>query len=211
MLTAVSVAFKAVVGVLVRMITGPLGVPGGALAGGFYMLWLPLAVLLTGKRGSAFVIAAVQTVIMITTGMPGSHGVWTVLTYMLPAIFVELTFIYRPKKGYTVLHCVIATILSNAAGTFGLNLLIFRMSALPLLFTILAAALSGAIGGVIAWLVYTKVAASGVLKTLTKKGASDDSDSFDDIEKFDDFNQNVLSADDAGDTSAEENDNEKKD
>ena len=33
MLTAASVGFKVVAGNLVRMITGPLGIPGGALAG----------------------------------------------------------------------------------------------------------------------------------------------------------------------------------
>ncbi len=169
MLTAVSVAFKTVVGILVRMITGPLGVPGGALAGGFYMLWLPLSIILVGKRGSALVIAAVQTIVMITTGAPGSHGVWTIFTYMLPAILVEAVFIYRPKNGYNILHFIISTIFANMAGTFGSNLLFFRMSVYPLLFTLLAAALSGALGGGVAYFVYVKVVKSGVLSRLKNK------------------------------------------
>ncbi|MGI6137165.1 MAG: hypothetical protein ACOYEE_05105, partial [Christensenellales bacterium] len=48
MLTAASIGFKVVAGNLVRMITGPLGIPGGALAGGLYMLWLPLSIVLVG-------------------------------------------------------------------------------------------------------------------------------------------------------------------
>lgn len=169
MLAGLSVAFKTVVGILVRMITGPLGIPGGALAGGFYMLWLPLAITLTGMRGSALLIAAVQTVVMVTTGAPGSHGVWTVLTYMLPAVLVELVYVYRPKNGYNILHYILSTILANMAGTFGSNLLFFRMSLYPLLFTLLAAAVSGSLGGVLAYLIYKGVEKSGVLKKLKKK------------------------------------------
>lgn len=168
MLTAVSIAFKTVVGILVRLITGPLGIPGGALAGGFYMLWLPLAIVLVGKRGCAFAISAVQTVIMITSGAPGSHGVWTIFTYMLPAVLTEIIFIYRPKKGYNILHYIMATVLANMAGTFGSNLLFFRMSLYPLLFTLLAAATSGALGGAVAYFAYNKVIKSGVMKSMGK-------------------------------------------
>jgi len=168
MLTALSIAFKAVVGILIRFITGPLGIPGGALAGGLYMLWLPLAIALTGKRGSAALIAAVQVVVMVTTGAPGSHGVWTPLTYMPPAILAELVFLYRPKNYYNAVQYVIATILANIAGTIGSNLLFFRMSFIPLMFTLLAAASSGALGGIVAYFAYSTVKKSGVLDKLRK-------------------------------------------
>lgn len=171
MLTALSIAFKAVVGILVRMITGPLGIPGGALAGGLYMMWLPLAITLTGKRGSALLIAAVQTIVLLTTGLPGSHGFWTILTYTAPAILVELVYIYRPKGGYNILHYIVSIILANLAGTYGSNLLFFRLSLYPLLFTLLAASFSGAIGGVLAFFTYRLVEKSGLVKKFkVKKG-----------------------------------------
>jgi energy-coupling factor transport system substrate-specific component len=168
MLTALSIAFKTVVGILVRLITGPLGIPGGALAGGLYMLWLPLAIALTGKRGSALVVAAVQTVIMITTGAPGSHGVWTILTYMPPAVLAELVFIYRPKNYYNIVQYIAATVLANLIGTFGINLIIFRMSLIPLLFTLLAASFSGSVGGLVAYFTYNIVNNTGVLDKFGK-------------------------------------------
>lgn len=181
MLTGMSIAFKIIAGILVRMITGPLGIPGGALAGGFYMLWMPLAIAITGHRGAAFVLAGVQTIVMVTTGAPGSHGVWTIVTYMAPAILTEAVFAYRPKKGYNALHYVFATILANMAGTFGSNLLFFRMSLYPLLFTLLAAAVSGALGGIVAWLAFKGIAKTGLLeKTKRKKRAVSDRDSDDD-------------------------------
>lgn len=169
MLTAVSIAFKTIAGTLVRMITGPLGLPGGALAGGFYMLWLPLAIVLINKRGAALLVSAVQTIIMIATGAPGSHGIWTILTYMSPAIAVEIIYLYRPKSGYNILHFIFATMLANLVGTFGSNLLFFRLSLYPLMFALLAASTSGAIGGVIAWFAFSKVEKSGILKRMNRK------------------------------------------
>ncbi len=163
MLTALSIAMKTIAGTLVRMITGPLGIPGGALAGGLYMLWLPLAIALTVKPGAALAVAALQTLIMVATGAPGSHGVWTILTYMLPALPVEILFFFR-KKGYTVLHFLVAVMLANIAGTYLANLLFFRMSFYPMLFTLLAAAFSGAAGGVIGYFAYTKAEKSGLMK-----------------------------------------------
>ena len=187
MLTAASVGFKVVAGNLVRMITGPLGIPGGALAGGLYMLWLPLSIVLVGKRGSALLISAVQTIVMVTTGAPGSHGVWTALTYMVPALFVELVFLYRPRDGYNILHFMLSTILANMAGTFGSNLLFFRLSIYPLLFTLLAASLSGALGGVVAYLVYAAIVKTGILSRVKIKVAikkkDDNNISWEEIDK----------------------------
>lgn len=166
MLASLSIAFKAIVGILVRMITGPLGIPGGALAGGLYMLWLPLAITLTGRRGSAFIISLVQVVVLLTTGLPGSDGIWTLFTYLVPALLVEATYIIKLKTGYNILHYIIATILANIAGTYGKNLLIFRLSIYPLLFTLLAASLSGAIGGVVAHFTYLLVKKTGLIHRM---------------------------------------------
>lgn len=163
MLTALSIAMKAVAGTLVRMVTGPLGIPGGTLAGGFYMLWLPLAVALTGKRGAALVVAILQTVIMITTGAPGSHGIWTLITYTIPALPVEI-IMFSKKKGYNILHFLFAAACANIAGTYLTNQALFRLSFYPLMFTLLAAAFSGALGGVVAYFVYAKAAKNGFIK-----------------------------------------------
>jgi len=171
MITALSIAMKTVAGTLVRMITGPMGIPGGALAGGFYMMWLPLSIALTHKRGSALMVAVLQTLIMVTTGAPGSHGVWTLMTYILPALPVELLFFFR-KKGYSILHFLVGTALANIAGTYLTNLLFFRMSFYPLMFTLLAAALSGALGGVIAYFAYAKAVKSGILQRMRSSADS---------------------------------------
>lgn len=163
MLSAITIAIKTIIGILVRMITGPLGIPGGALAGGFYMLWLALGLALVDKKGTAFIIALVQSIVLLITGLPGSHGIWTFLTYLTPGIIVEIVFLFK-KNNCNILHFIISTALANILGTFGSNLLFFRMDILPLSFTLVAAAFSGCIGGIIGYLVYKKIDKSGFMK-----------------------------------------------
>lgn len=178
MITAIAIAFKAIAGVLVRMITGPLGIPGGSLAGGFYMLWLPLGIALIDKRGVALLISLVQSLVLLIASVPGSHGIWTFLTYLTPALAVELVMLIQRKKGYNVLHFVFATIIANMIGTFGTNLLFFRMSLLPLMFTLVTAALSGAIGGFVGYITFIKINKTGLLnnKTIKKMDGKNEND-----------------------------------
>ncbi len=164
MLTAVSIGFKTVVGILVRMVTSPLGIPGGAIAGGFYMLWLPLAIAITGKHFSALMVAVLQTLIMILTGAPGSHGVWTVITYILPALLVEIVFLFSRKNTYSLFQFFLATILANVVGTIFSNLLFFKLEWMPFLFVLLTAGFSGAIGGIVGYFAFKGIEKSGVLK-----------------------------------------------
>lgn len=166
MLTAVSIAFKIVIVTFVQPLTRSLGIPGGAPVGGLYMFWLPLTIALTKKRGSAFLICLIQALVLLITGMPGSHGVWNFFTYLFPGITVEIVFLIKTKKPYNVLLFMLATALANIAGVYGSNLLFFNLSAIPLIFTLLVSALSGAIGGIIGYATYKKTEATGLLNRL---------------------------------------------
>lgn len=169
MLSGLGIAFKTVAGILVRIITGPLGIPGGALAGGLYMLWLTLGLAITGKKGSAFLISLIQAIVVLISGAPGSHGVWTLLTYLAPSVAIEAAFLIKMRE-HNILHFIIATMLANIIGTFGSNLLFFRMSVLPLIFTLVAAAFSGSLGGVIAYFTFQKIQKTGLLKKVQEPG-----------------------------------------
>lgn len=169
MFTALTIAFKAIAGMLVRLITGPLGVPGGTLAGGLYMLWMPLGLCIINKKGVALLISLVQVVVLLITGAPGSHGIWSFFTYMAPALAVEIVFLFRFKGSVNILHFVLATMIANILGALGSNLLFFRLTWLPLLFTLAAAALSGAMGGVIGYVTYTKLKKTNLIKYIKNK------------------------------------------
>ncbi len=168
MFSALTIAFKTIAGILVRLITGPLCIPGGALAGGLYMLWMPLGLSLINKKGVGFLISLVQVIVLLVTSAPGSHGIWSFLTYLMPAIAVECVFLFRFQHRTTVLHFAVATMLANIIGTFGSNLLFFRLTWIPLLFTLTASALSGVIGGIIGYVTYIKLEKTQLIKRITR-------------------------------------------
>ncbi|MCL2235727.1 MAG: hypothetical protein FWB98_04705, partial [Defluviitaleaceae bacterium] len=64
-LSALGVAVGGIVGLLVRFVTGPLMIPGGAVAGGIYFMFLVLAVALTGKKSAAVLVGALQAIMVI--------------------------------------------------------------------------------------------------------------------------------------------------
>jgi len=90
MMAALGIAIKPVIVPLAHIVTGPLFIPGGVVAGGFYMMWLVLGFGLTGKRGTATLIGLIQAFVVLGTGFFGSHGVMSLLTYTVPGIMADL-------------------------------------------------------------------------------------------------------------------------
>jgi hypothetical protein len=151
MMAAMGIAVKVIVTPLAQLLTGPLFIPGGVAAGGFYMLFLVLALAITGKRGTALLVALVQAVLVMVTGMLGSHGAASLLTYTLPGLAVEAVWLLvRWEQGGPVC-CFVAGICANIAGSYSVNLLIFRLPTVPLLLSLAVSALSGGLGG---WAAY---------------------------------------------------------
>lgn len=148
---ALGIAVKPVVVPLVHIITGPLYIPGGAAAGGIYMLFLVMAGALTGKSGAVVMAGAVQTILIMATGVFGTHGAMSIITYMLPAVAADLVMLIFGSRKSGFASCFFAGIAANTTGTFAVNLVFFRMPAVMLVLTISIAALSGGIGGLAAY------------------------------------------------------------
>jgi len=155
LLAAAGIAVKSVVTPLVHMLTGPLYIPGGVVAGGLYMLFLVLAISLTGKRGSAFFCGFCQGLMVLIIGAGGSHGALSVLSYSLTGLSVELIMLILRHRGCCLLCCFFGGMAANLTGTLVVNAAFFGMPAIPLALSLAAAALSGGFGGVLAW-VFTK-------------------------------------------------------
>ena len=155
LLAAMGIAVKSVITPLVHMLTGPLYIPGGAVAGGIYMPFLVLTISLTGKRGSAFFCGFCQGLMVLITGMGGSHGVLSVVSYPLTGLAVDLLMLVLRHRGCCLLCCFFGGIAANLTGTLIVNAAFFEMPALPLALSLVAAALSGGLGGALAWL-FTK-------------------------------------------------------
>jgi len=150
-MAALGIAVKAVVTPLIRLISAPLFIPGGALAGGLYMMWLLVAVGLTGKRGAAVLAGLVQAMVVTLSGVSGSHGLLSLISYTLPGLAVYIGLLLLRHRLCCLPCAFISGILANISGTLAVNIIFFSLPLTPLLFSLLAAAFSGGLGGVLAW------------------------------------------------------------
>jgi len=150
-MAALGIAVKAVVTPLIHVVSVPLLIPGGALAGGLYMMWLLVAVGLTGKRGSATLVGLVQAILVTLTGVSSSHGLLSLLSYTLPGLAVDASLLLVRHRICCLPCTFVCGILANISGTLAVNWIFFRLPLAPLLFSLLVAAFSGGLGGVLAW------------------------------------------------------------
>ena len=161
LMAALGIAVKPLIGPLVHMVTGPLYIPGGAVAGGFYMLWLVLGAGLVGKRGSATLVGFIQGLIVLISGSFGSHGLVSIITYTLPGLMIDGSFLIVRRKWTTLYDFFVAGIIANFTGTFLSNLVFFRLPTVPLILSLASGAFSGGLGGIIAWQIYKGLKAAG--------------------------------------------------
>lgn len=157
MCAGLGIAVKPVITPLAHIITGPLLIPGGAVAGGFYMLFIVLAAGFTGSRFAATLACAVQAVLVVVTGFMGSHGIFSLITYTAPGLAADLFRMLTRKQRINALLCFVMGLLANVTGTLGSNLVFFRLPIVPLMLALVSAALSGGLGGLIAWSVIKQI------------------------------------------------------
>ncbi|HBC92507.1 MAG TPA: hypothetical protein DCZ10_06275 [Pelotomaculum sp.] len=157
MMSALGIATKPIIVPLAHIVTGPLFIPSGAVAGGFYMLWLVLGFGITGKRGTMTLIGVVQAILVMATGIVGSHGVMSLVTYTMPGILADLGLLLIGHRVCCFPCAFLAGLLCNIAGTFMVNFVYFRLPVVPLVLSLSAAALSGGLGGLVAFKILQQI------------------------------------------------------
>ena len=163
LMAGLGVATKPIIVPLAHMITGPLYIPGGVIAGGFYMMWLILGAGLVKKPGTATLISAVQAIMMVSLGIYGTHGVVSFFTYIIPGLAVDILLIFF-KDSAKLTPCFLGGIVANLSGTFLVNIVFFRLPIIPLVLALSSAALSGGLGGVIAYSIIKQFAKYDILE-----------------------------------------------
>ncbi len=139
-----------------KVSTGFLGIPGGGLWGGLYMMWLVLAVCCTKLKYAGTLVSVLQAIITFATGLSASFGAMVVPIYLSAGIVSDITlFLFRSK--YHPLSCAIACMLANLAGSMTTSYAIFSIPIIPLLILAVVSMISGAIGGVFAYIIYKRV------------------------------------------------------
>lgn len=174
LIAAIGVAIKPVIVPLAHIITGPLYIPGGAIAGGLYMMWVVLGAGLIGKKGVATLISTVQAIMVISLGIYGNHGVLSLITYILPGIIVDLYLLLFRVKQFSMGNYFIGGILANISGTFLVNVIFFRLPFIPLMLTLSAASLSGGLGGLIGYTIANRISKNDALNNfINRRGYND--------------------------------------
>jgi len=110
MMAALGIATKPLITPLVHIITGSLFIPGGAVAGGFYMIWLILGASIVKKKWTATVIAFLQAILAIIMGTAGNFGVLSLILYILPGMVVDIVFFLSKTNNYTLINILLAGI-----------------------------------------------------------------------------------------------------
>lgn len=167
---ALGIGIKPIIVPLVHIVTGPLYIPGGAAAGGFYMLWIVLGLGITGKIGTGTLIGLVQGLLVIITGVYGTHGAVSVITYTLPGLMVDagaklLGGRFLSPAGFFVLG-----LLANVSGTLLSSMIFFRLPLVPLLLSLSAASLSGGLGGLIAYKIIKELIRTKIINHIDWQG-----------------------------------------
>ena len=158
MMASLGIAVKVIVVPVAHMITGPLFIPGGVVAGGIYMAFIILTNAIIKKRGTCTMVALIQGIVVTISGTLGSHGAASIFTYALPGIAFDLMLILFRVKDYSgMLCCFVGGIVANMTGSFAVNLAIFKLSFIPLMLSLIASALSGGLGGILAYYIANSI------------------------------------------------------
>ena len=163
-LAALGIAVGSITGYLVRLITRPLMIPGGAVAGGIYMLFLILATAFTNKKTAAALCGFVQAIIVMLTGFGGHHGAITIITYTAPGLAILAVMLIMRHKGCCALCCFFAGAAANLTGTFLVGFGVMALPLVPMLLSLTLAFVSGGLGGLLANSIIKQVKKLGVIK-----------------------------------------------
>lgn len=167
---ALGIAIKPIIVPLIHIITGPLFIPGGAAAGGFYMLWIILGIGITGKIGTGTLIGLMQALLVIITGAYGTHGAISIITYTLPGFAVDIGARISGYRFMNPICFLILGISANVVGTFLSSMVFFRLPLIPLLLSLCAASLSGGLGGLIAYRIVRELEKKNIINHMDRQG-----------------------------------------
>jgi energy-coupling factor transport system substrate-specific component len=154
-LCAIGLAIKPVINPMIHTFTSIIRIPGGAVAGGFTMMWMALTRVKVNKPGSALLFGISQGLVVMLLGFFGSHGAFSIVTYVAPAVFIEIfALLFR---GHTLFHFSLYTIVANITGSLLVALWVMRLPMLMIWITVVLATISGMLGGLMAQMIYQKV------------------------------------------------------
>jgi ABC-type thiamin/hydroxymethylpyrimidine transport system permease subunit len=157
---SLGLATKNVIHPLVAVITGPLYIPTGAVAGGLYMMWPVMAFGLVRKVGAASMTSLTQAFISLLLPF-GNFGLLSFIIYLAPGLGIDGFFLLSRHKACCAPCCMVAAAIANAVGTVLVGTLVLVLPWVVLSFLVVGAAISGCIGGFIANMLLVRIGKIG--------------------------------------------------
>ncbi len=153
LMAATGLAVKPVIGPIIKFAISPFLLSSGAISGIVYMVFPMLSVMVTRQVGSAALTGIIQGLIVFLTGIYGSHGILSIVTYTIPGLFIDAGYyLIRPLRKVWLVF--LPTSLGNAAGNFLVGALFLRLPELPLIFATALAFVTGGFSGYLALFLY---------------------------------------------------------
>ncbi|MCL1826500.1 MAG: ECF transporter S component [Candidatus Cloacimonetes bacterium] len=149
---AIGLAIKPILNPVFHTFTTALRIPGGSLSGGFLLMWMVLARVIVNKRGVALLFGVAQGLVVMMLGSFGSHGAFTLITYGLPGLVVEVFALFL--RGETLLVFCVYTIFANLTGVMIVSLVVMQLPPLLLVIALITATISGLFGGFLAEIIF---------------------------------------------------------
>jgi len=153
LMAACGIALKPVVGPMAKLVGSALFIPSGALAGAVYMMWPMLALLVVRRFGAALLVGLLEGIILLVTGLYGSHGFLSLAIYVLPCFIIDVGF-WAIKRFNNHWLLFVPTAFGNVTGTALVGIIIMHMPTIPLLASLAPAFIFGGIGGLFAGALY---------------------------------------------------------
>lgn len=166
-MAAIGIAIKPIVVPIAHIVGSAIMIPGGPMAGGLYMMWLVLGFSITGKYFTSSMIGLVQAIIVMFLGLPGSHGVFSLITYTMPGVSIDLLmFILLSlfKCDFNNVISICAGTIANITGTFFVNMVLLHLPFGFLLLTLTVSAVSGGIGGLLSWELFEALSKTRIVR-----------------------------------------------
>ncbi len=155
-MSALGLATKPIVTPLIHLISAPLMIPGGSLAGGLYMMWIALAIAIVNKPGAGFLVGLTQAIVMLSMGYFGNHGAVSLISYTIPGLIAEIISLFFRNKNTIYFHVIIVTA-ANLTGAVIVTIIVMRLATIPFIISLIAAAISGIAGGIISYSIFNKL------------------------------------------------------
>lgn len=159
LMAACGLALKPIVGPLFKLIGSAFLLPSGSMAGAIYMIWPMLALLTVKQIGTATIVGLIQGIIVLITGIYGSHGVLSLITYTIPGLVIDFVYLLIHRFQNQLLISLPAA-MGNVSGSIIVGIVFMHIPLIPLIIGIIPAFIFGGIGGYLSlilhkWLVKT--------------------------------------------------------